>query len=187
MKTNGSLIGGRLIDEPRIYAAYARYFVKFVKGYRRAGVPVYAVTVQNEPQNRNPSGYPGMALPVAQEAKLIEAIGLAFRRAGIHTKIFGYDHNWETHPDDIASTPPGEDPETEYPSDLLRSRAGRWIAGTAFHCYAGDPSRQTVLHRAFPRRGSGSPNAPGRTARATRRPSSSRTRSSGTPATSCWA
>ena len=153
MKTNGSLIGGRLIDEPRIYAAYARYFVKFVKGYRRAGVPVYAVTVQNEPQNRNPSGYPGMALPVAQEAKLIEAIGLAFRRAGIHTKILGYDHNWETHPDDIASTPPGEDPETEYPSDLLRSRAGRWIAGTAFHCYAGDPSRQTVLHRAFPGKG----------------------------------
>jgi glucosylceramidase len=47
MKTNGSLIGGRLIDDPRIYAAYARYFVKFVKGYRRAGVPVYAVTVQD--------------------------------------------------------------------------------------------------------------------------------------------
>ena len=37
----------------------------------------------------------------------------------------GYDHNWETHPDDIASTPPGEDPETEYPSKLLSSPAGR--------------------------------------------------------------
>jgi glucosylceramidase len=153
MKTNGSLIGGRLIDEPRIYAAYARYFVKFVKGYRRAGVPVYAVTVQNEPQNRNPRGYPGMALPVAQEAKLIEALGPALRRARLDTKIFGYDHNWETHPDDIASTPPGEDPETEYPSDLLRSGAGRYLAGTAFHCYAGDPSRQTALHRAFPAKG----------------------------------
>ena len=69
MKTNGSLIGGRLIDDPRIYAAYARYFVKFVQAYARAGVPVYAVTVQNEPQNRNPSGYPGMDLPVAQEAR----------------------------------------------------------------------------------------------------------------------
>ncbi len=153
MKTNGSLIGGRLIDDPRIYAAYARYFVKFVKAYGREGVPVHAVTVQNEPQNRNPSGYPGMALPVAQEAKLIEAIGRAFGRAGIDTKILGYDHNWETHPDDIASTPPGEDPETEYPSDLLRSGAARWIAGTAFHCYAGDPSRQTTLQKAFPDRG----------------------------------
>jgi glucosylceramidase len=153
MKTNGSLIGGRLIDDPRIYDAYARYFVEFVQSYERAGVPVYAVTVQNEPQNRNPSGYPGMDLPVAQEAKLIIAIGRAFREAGIDTKIFGYDHNWSMHPGDIESTPPGEQPETEYPTDLLRSSAARYIAGTAFHCYAGDPSRQTALHRAFPNKG----------------------------------
>ncbi len=129
MKTNGSLIGGRLIDDPRIYAAYARYFVEFVQAYEHAGVPVYAITVQNEPQNRNPSGYPGMDLPVAQEAKLIVAIGRAFRDARIDTKIFGYDHNWSMHPGDIDSTPPGEQPETEYPTDLLSSSAGRFIAG----------------------------------------------------------
>jgi glucosylceramidase len=153
MKTNQSLIGGRLIDEPRIYAAYARYFVKFVKAYKRAGVPIYAVTVQNEPQNRKPSGYPGMDMPVAQQAKLIEVLGPAFRRAGLRTKILGYDHNWSVHPDDVASTPPGEDPETEYPTKLLTSSAGRWIAGTAFHCYSGDPSRQTELQHAFPDKG----------------------------------
>ena len=153
MKDNGSLIGGRLIDDPRIYAAYARYFVRFVRAYERAGVPVYAVTVQNEPQNRHPSGYPGMDLPVAQEAKLIEAIGPAFRAAGLRTKILGYDHNWSEHPADVASTPPGEEPETEYPTDLLESGAGEWLAGTAFHCYSGDPSRQTELHRKFPDKG----------------------------------
>ncbi len=153
MKTNQSLIGGRLIDEPRIYAAYARYFVEFVRAYEQARVPVYAVTVQNEPQNRHPNGYPGTDMPVAQEAKLIEALGPALRAAGLHTKILGYDHNWSEHPDDIASTPPGEDPETEYPTDLLNSSAGRWIAGTAFHCYSGDPSRQTALHDAFPDKG----------------------------------
>jgi glucosylceramidase len=59
MKTNGSLIGGRLIDDPKIYRAYADYFVRFIEAYARAGVPIDAVTVQNEPQNRNPSGYPG--------------------------------------------------------------------------------------------------------------------------------
>jgi glucosylceramidase len=153
MKTNGSLIGGRLIDDSRIYAAYARYFAEFVEAYERAGVPVYAVTPQNEPQNRTPSGYPGMDLPVAQEAKLVVAIGRAFRRAGIDTKILGYDHNWSMHPDDIASTPPGEVPETEYPTDLLSSEADRYLAGMAFHCYFGDPSRQTALHRAFPDKG----------------------------------
>jgi glucosylceramidase len=153
MKTSGSLIGGRLIDDPKIYAAYARYFVKFVEGYEGAGVPIYAVTPQNEPQNRNPNGYPGMDLPVAQEAKLVVAIGQAFQAAGIDTKILGYDHNWSEHPNDIANTPPGEDPETEYPTDLLDSEAGDWLAGTAFHCYSGDPSRQTELHRAFPGKG----------------------------------
>ena len=153
MKTNQSLIGGRLIDEPRIYAAYARYLVEFVEAYRRAGVPIYALTVQNEPQNRKPKGYPGMDMPVAQQAKLIEALGPALRRAGLRTKILGYDHNWSVHPDDILTTPPGEDPEVEYPAKLLESAAARWIAGTAFHCYSGDPSRQTDLQRAFPDKG----------------------------------
>jgi glucosylceramidase len=153
MKADQSLIGGRLIDQPRIYAAYARYFVKFVRAYEREGVPIYALTVQNEPQNRNPSAYPGMGMPVAQEAKLIEALGPALRAAHLDTKLLGYDHNWSEHPNDIASTPPGEDPETEYPSELLSSGAGRWLAGTAMHCYSGDPSRQTDLHYKFPRKG----------------------------------
>jgi glucosylceramidase len=153
MKTNQSLIGGRLIDEPRIYEAYARYFVKFVQAYERAGVPIYALTMQNEPQNRNPSGYPGMDMPVAQQAKLIEALGPALRRARLDTKILGYDHNWSVHPNDLLTTPPREDPEEEYPTKLLDSAAARWIAGTAFHCYSGDPSRQTVLQHAFPDKG----------------------------------
>ena len=153
MKTNQSLVGGRLIDSPRIYDAYARYFVKFVRAYKRAGVPIYALTLQNEPQNRKPDAYPGMDMPVRQEAKLIEALGPKLQRAGLRTKLLGYDHNWEEHPNDVANTPPGEDPETEYPTDLLNSRAGRWLAGTAFHCYAGDVKRQTELQHRFPQKG----------------------------------
>ena len=153
MKTNQSLVGGRLIDSPRIYDAYARYFVKFVRAYKRAGVPIYALTLQNEPQNRKPNAYPGMDMPVRQEAKLIEALGPKLQRAGLRTKLLGYDHNWEEHPNDVANTPPGEDPETEYPTDLLNSRAGRWLAGTAFHCYAGDVKRQTELQHRFPQKG----------------------------------
>ena len=56
MKTNDSLIGGRLIDDPRVYQAYADYLVKFVQAYQAAGVPIYGLTIQNEPQNRTPSG-----------------------------------------------------------------------------------------------------------------------------------
>jgi glucosylceramidase len=153
MTTNDSLIGGRLKDDPRIYATYAQYFVKFLQAYAAAGVRVDYLTVQNEPQNRTPRGYPGMDLPVAQEVKLIEAVGPALRAAGLRTKILAYDHNWSTHPDDIANTPPGSSPETDYPYEVLASPAAKWVAGTAYHCYSGDPSAQTALHDAFPNKG----------------------------------
>ena len=58
------------------------------------------------------------------------------RPPGCDTKIMGYDHNWSEHPNDIANTPPGEDPETEYPTLLLRvvgrplARAGRRTTAT---------------------------------------------------------
>jgi glucosylceramidase len=153
MKDGDSLIGGRLKDDPKIYDAYARYLVKFVQAYARAGVPVDYLSVQNEPQNRHPSGYPGTDMPVPQEAKVIEALGPLLRKASPNTKILGYDHNWTTHPGDVESTPPGEDPETDYPYQLLASPAAKWIAGTAYHCYSGDPSAQTLLHDAYPKKG----------------------------------
>lgn len=150
LKTPETLEGGRLRDEQRAYDTYARYLTRFVQDYRKAGIPIGALTVQNEPQLRTPSGYPGMDLPVAQEARLIEALGPALRSAGLDTDILGYDHNWALAPGDAASTPPGEDPAYQYPSDLLGTAARRWIAGIAYHCYSGDASAQSTLHTAFP-------------------------------------
>ena len=86
MKTNDSLVGGRFKDDPRVYDAYARYFVRFVQEYRRAGVPIDAVTLQNEPQNRNPSAYPGMDLRDDEEARLVVAVGRALRTAPASTR-----------------------------------------------------------------------------------------------------
>jgi glucosylceramidase len=153
MKTTDSLIGGRLKDDPRIYDAYARYLVAFVRAYAAAGVPIDLLSVQNEPQNRAPSGYPGTDMPVRQQIKVIEALGPLLRKASPRTKILAYDHNWATHPADIETTPPGESPETDYPYQILASPAARWVAGTAMHCYFGDPSAQTALHNAFPDKG----------------------------------
>ena len=146
MKTNGSLVGGQFIDDKRYYDAYTRYFVRFVQAYERAGVPVDAVTLQNEPQNRFPFKYPGMDFPDPEEARLVESVGPAFQRAGIDTKILGFDHNWSLHPNDVGLNP-------EYARDLLDDPgAKRWLAGTAYHCYSGDPSRQSLLHDAHPDR-----------------------------------
>ena len=154
MKDNDSLVGGHLKDDPKVYDAYARYLVKFVQAYAAAGVPVDYLTVQNEPQNRKPSAYPGTDLPVQQEAKVIEALGPLLHKASPRTKILAYDHNWTTHPDDIATAEKlGEDPETDYPYEVLDGPAAKWIAGTAYHCYSGDPSAQSALHDAHPDKG----------------------------------
>ncbi|WP_426593214.1 discoidin domain-containing protein [Cellulomonas sp. McL0617] len=153
MKTGDSLVGGRLKDDPAIYDAYARYLVAFVQAYARAGVPIDFLSVQNEPQNRTPDAYPGTDMPVAQEVKVIEALGPMLKKASPRTKILAYDHNWQTHPNDVAKTPPGEDPATDYPYQVLASPAAKWVAGTAYHCYYGDPSAQTALHDAYPTKG----------------------------------
>jgi glucosylceramidase len=151
MKSNHSLIGGRLIDTPAIYRSYALYLTKFVRAYQAQGVTVNTITVQNEPQNHNPSGYPGTDMPAAQQEKLIEVLGPMLRQAGLHTQILAYDHNWSEHPNDIAASPPDEAPDiNHYPQEVLSSPAARWVAGTAYHCYFGDPSAMSTLHSEFP-------------------------------------
>jgi len=149
MKTSQSLIAGRLVDDPRIYDTYGDYLVRFVKEYRRAGVPIDALTLQNEPQNRNPSGYPGMDLRDPEEARLAEVVGRKLTRAGLPTKLLGYDHNWSLHPNDGG--PPDDPANPEYARSLLDDPSARhYLAGTAYHCYSGDPERQSALHDAYP-------------------------------------
>lgn len=153
LKTNGHLQGGRLLDDPAAYRTYARYLVRFIEEYQSAGIPIAAISVQNEPQLRHPDGYPGTDMPVHQQIAVIEELGPALNRAGLSTAILGFDHNWSLHPADAATTPAGEDPGYQYPADLLRSPAARWLAGTAFHCYSGAAAAQSELHDQFPDKG----------------------------------
>ncbi len=135
MKTSGSLIGGTLKDDQ--LAAYARYLVETVLAYRAAGVPVAALSVQNEPAF-TPPDYPGMRLTAAQRAALVaQHLGPALARAASGVQLLEWDHNWDQ---------PGE------PLAVLQDPAARrWIAGVAWHCYAGDVTAQDSVHRAFPR------------------------------------
>jgi glucosylceramidase len=152
MKTTGTLIGGRLIDDPRIYRSYALYLLKFIEAYRANGVTVNAITVQNEPQNRTPSGYPGTDLPSGQEDAVIEDLGPLLQAAHLRTEIFAYDHNWQEHPNDVASTPADETADVNaYPQNVLSSPAARWVSGVSFHCYYGDPSAMTAFHNEYPK------------------------------------
>ncbi len=134
MKTSGSMIGGTLL--PSSFAPLARYFVRFVQSYEAAGVPIFAVTPQNEPRNI-PADYPGMGMTAEEQATFVrEHLGPAFQDAHLKTKIMIFDHNWDMidFPDLILSDP----------------RATEFSAGTATHCYGGGPEAQTKLRDHFP-------------------------------------
>lgn len=53
MKSNNSYSKGSLRWEPPILRSYANYFVRWIESYRKAGVNLYAITPQNEPNILN--------------------------------------------------------------------------------------------------------------------------------------
>lgn len=134
MKTSDSMIGGSL--KPDCYEVYANYFVKFIKAYEAEGIPIYAVSVQNEPLYV-PSEYPGMLMQAEEQARFIgEYLGPAFAKNGIKTKILCYDHNWDN---------------TQYAVTVLSDPvAAKYIAGSAWHCYGGTHDAMSFIHEKFP-------------------------------------
>lgn len=133
MKTNGSSMGGSL--KPEFYAAYARYFVKYIQAMQALGISIDAITPQNEPQHDGNN--PSLVMSSLQQADFIKNhLGPAFRAANIATKIVIWDHNCD-HP--------------EYPLAILADPAARpFVAGSAFHLYGGDVSALTQVHDAYP-------------------------------------
>jgi glucosylceramidase len=134
MKTSQSMIYGALL--PEAYPAFAKYFVKYISAYSEAGVPIYAITMQNEPLNI-PGNYPGMGMTAVEQAAFLrDDLGPALRDAGLKTKVFVFDHNWDL---------------IEYPIQVLNdSKAAAYAAGTATHCYGGVATAQMELHERFP-------------------------------------
>ena len=65
MKSSGSMLGSNPETKetsslrPEFYAAFANYLVKTIQGYQAAGVPIWALSVQNEPLYAPPT-YSGM-------------------------------------------------------------------------------------------------------------------------------
>ncbi|HEY0271726.1 MAG TPA: glycoside hydrolase family 30 beta sandwich domain-containing protein, partial [Chitinophaga sp.] len=133
MKTNGSFKGGSL--KPAYYGVYAQYFVKYIQAMKAEGIYIDAITPQNEPLN--PDNNPSMTMQPAEQADFIKnALGPAFRDAGITTKIILYDHNAD---------------RADYPTSILADAGARaFVDGSAFHLYAGDISALSTVHNAYP-------------------------------------
>jgi O-glycosyl hydrolase len=133
MKTNNSLQGGSLKDHWE--ASFALYLQKFIEAYEQRDLPIDTITLQNEPLHT--ANYPTMSMTATQQARIIaNHLGPGFAAADIDTEIVAYDHNWDN---------------TAYPLGVLNDPAARpFVAGTAFHAYAGNVSAQTTVHNAYP-------------------------------------
>lgn len=136
MKTSGNLNHGSLKKE--YFNTYANYFVKFIEAYEENGLPIYAVTLQNEPLHESWS-YPSMKMSNDDQRDLIKIVGPKFEEEAIDTKIIAYDHNWD---------------QRTYPYKIYQDPiANSYVSGAGYHCYAGEVESQSLVHNAFPEKG----------------------------------
>lgn len=135
MKAGGSMLGGSM--RQRYYAPYAQYFLKFLQGYAAEGVPVQAVTVQNEVDTDQDGRMPACVWPQEYEIAFVKNhLGPLLEKSNVPTKIWVLDHNynlWGRAVDEF------EDPD-------LR----RFCNSVAFHGYVGTPQMMSRVHEAFP-------------------------------------
>jgi glucosylceramidase len=133
MKTSQSSIGGSL--KPECHGIYAQYFVKYIQAMRAQGIPIHAVTPQNEP--RNGVNQPSMVMEAEDQAYFIgKHLGPALRAAGLNTEIFCWDHNCDT---------------PEYPLKVLGDHQARiYAAGSAWHLYGGEIDALSRVREAHP-------------------------------------
>jgi len=134
MKDSGNLLGGTLLEQYE--SAYADYLVKYLDAFKSYGIPIFALTLQNEP-NFEPITYPGMRLGSDQRARIIsQYLGPKLAKRKSTTRILEWDHNWN-HPEQPLAV-------------LSNPDAARYIDGVAWHCYEGNPRAQGTVHRQFP-------------------------------------
>lgn len=134
MKTSGELGGGKL--KPEFYGAWALYLVKFIEAYTAEGIPIYAITVQNEPHMES-KDYPTTLWTGEEQRDFIrDHLGPLFKERGINTLIWCWDHNWN---------------KIEFPRAILSDpEAAQYVDGTAFHLYEGFVEAQSELKAEFP-------------------------------------
>jgi glucosylceramidase len=138
MKFNNSMLGGSMRNH--YLPVYAQYFLKFLQGYAAEGVPVQAVTSQNEVDTDQDGRMPACLWPQEYEIAFVARhLGPLLERSSMPTKIWILDHNynlWGRVVDQLED-------------DSLR----KYADGVAWHGYAGSPEAMTKVHEAYPDKG----------------------------------
>lgn len=143
MKTNGSMLGQvkgvKGYFKTEYSRAYALYFSKYIKAYESAGVPIWGITIQNEPQAATP--WEAMLLPAKQELDFVKNdLGPQFANDKIAAKIIIFDHN--------------KDNVVTYCDSIYRDPvAAKYVWGSGVHWYSnsGDMvGNLSDLHNRYP-------------------------------------
>lgn len=121
MKTNNDVLhGGKLKEQ---YAqAWANMFVKFIGAYKKQGIPIWGVTVQNEPMATQK--WESCIFTADDERLFVKKhLGPTFHTQGLaNTKIIAWDHN--------------RDMVYQRASNMLEDKeAAKYIWGIGYHWY----------------------------------------------------
>ena len=121
MKDNNNMLhGGHLL--PQYRQAWADYFVKFIQTYEKQGIPIWGLTVQNEPMATQT--WESCIYTTAEERDFIKYfLGPTLHKAGMgDKKLIAWDHN--------------RDLIYERASGILSdSDAAKYVWGIGFHWY----------------------------------------------------
>lgn len=140
MKTGGSVLQGAL--KPDAYPAYARYLRRIVDLYLEEGIPLYALSMQNDPQAGSahaaaaaPADAPGMQLDAKARAELAgKHLGPLLQEGG--PRLLEWDGDW----DGVAHV-----------RKVVADQGARpYLAGVAWHCHGGTAAEQGALRAEWP-------------------------------------
>ena len=142
MKSNNDMLhGGKL--KPEFYQSWANYYAKFIKAYEREGIPIWGVSVQNEPMATQ--RWESCIYSAEDERDFLKNyLGPTMKREGLgEKKIIAWDHN--------------RDLIYQRASTILKDPgAARYVWGIGYHWYepwsGGDMMFDNVrlVHETFP-------------------------------------
>ena len=142
MKSNGNMLGGGTLL-PGDRDLWARYIVKFVNAYEKAGIPLWGLSVQNEPMAKQT--WESMIYSAQDETDFVaDYLGPTLKRAGLSgKKLIVWDHNRDLLPQRAATI-------------MADKRARQYIWGIGYHWYetwsGNAPMHRNVaaVHAAYP-------------------------------------
>jgi glucosylceramidase len=135
MKWNKSMLGGSMSRQ--YLASYAQYFLKFLQAYAAAGVPIDAISTQNEVDTDQHGQMPACTWSQETETEFVtDHLGPLFEKTNTPTKIWFLDHNFVYWGRVISQL---DDPDFR-----------RYANAVAWHAYTGEPSMMSKVHAAHP-------------------------------------